>query len=55
MKSQKILYSKGNNDLCYTPDYGVMLLSIVIATIPSIIVFFALQKYFVAGLSGAVK
>lgn len=39
----------------YTPEYGVILLSIVIATIPSVIVFFALQKHFVAGLTGAVK
>ncbi len=39
----------------YTPHYGVILLSIVIATLPSIIVFFSLQKYFVAGLTGAVK
>ncbi len=39
----------------YTPDYGVVLLSIVIATIPSIIVFFALQRHFVAGMTGAVK
>jgi lactose/L-arabinose transport system permease protein len=39
----------------YTPDFGVILLSIVIATLPSIIVFFSLQKYFVAGITGAVK
>ena len=23
MNSKKILYSKGNNDECFTPDYGV--------------------------------
>jgi len=39
----------------YTPNFGVILLSIVIATLPSIIVFFSLQKHFVAGLTGAVK
>jgi len=39
----------------YTPNYGVVLLAIVIATLPSILVFFALQKHFVAGLTGAVK
>lgn len=39
----------------YFPDNGVILLAIVIATIPSIIVFFALQKHFVAGMTGAVK
>jgi len=39
----------------YTPDYGVILLSIVVATLPSIVVFFSLQKHFVAGLTGAIK
>ncbi len=39
----------------YTPNFGVIMLSIVIATLPSIIVFFSLQKYFVAGLTGAIK
>jgi len=39
----------------YIPEYGVILLAIVIATLPSIIVFFALQRHFVAGLTGAVK
>ncbi len=39
----------------YTPNFGVILLAIVIATLPSIVVFFSLQRHFVAGLTGAVK
>lgn len=39
----------------YTPDFGLMMLMIVIATLPTAFVFFALQKYFVAGMLGSVK
>lgn len=39
----------------YTPDYGLTMLVIVIATLPTAFVFFALQKYFVAGMLGSVK
>ncbi|WP_312645410.1 carbohydrate ABC transporter permease [Hydrogenoanaerobacterium sp.] len=39
----------------YTPDYGVIMVSIVIATIPSAIVFFVMQKSFVEGMTGSVK
>lgn len=39
----------------YTPDFGLMMLVIVIATLPTAFVFFALQKYFVAGMLGSVK
>jgi len=39
----------------YTPNFGVIMLSIVFATLPSIVIFFSLQKHFVAGLTGAVK
>lgn len=37
------------------PDYGLMMLAIVIATLPTMVVFFSLQKYFVAGMLGSVK
>ena len=37
------------------PDYGLMILAIVIATLPTMGVFFSLQKYFVAGMLGSVK
>lgn len=39
----------------YSPDFGVIMLAIVISTIPTAIVFFAMQKHFVAGMIGSVK
>ncbi|MFU0833029.1 MAG: ABC-type sugar transport system, permease component [Oscillospiraceae bacterium] len=39
----------------YTPEYGVIMMAIVIATLPAIIVFFAFQKQFVQGMLGSVK
>lgn len=39
----------------YTPDYGMIMCAIVIATIPTAIIFFVMQKYFVEGMIGSVK
>ncbi|GIO37060.1 carbohydrate ABC transporter permease [Paenibacillus antibioticophila] len=39
----------------YTPDYGLIMLAIVISTIPTAIVFFVMQKHFVAGMIGSIK
>ncbi|MGL5978836.1 MAG: carbohydrate ABC transporter permease [Erysipelotrichaceae bacterium] len=39
----------------YAPDFGVIMVAIIISTIPMILIFFALQKYFVAGMVGSVK
>ncbi|WP_413380745.1 carbohydrate ABC transporter permease [Alkalihalobacillus sp. 1P02AB] len=39
----------------YTPDYGVIMLAIVIATLPAAIIFFLMQKHFVEGMMGSVK
>ncbi|MCA1032696.1 carbohydrate ABC transporter permease [Bacillus timonensis] len=39
----------------YTPDYGVIMSAIVIATLPTAAVFFFMQKHFVAGMMGSVK
>ncbi|RLL43838.1 carbohydrate ABC transporter permease [Oceanobacillus piezotolerans] len=39
----------------YTPDYGVIYTAIVIGTIPTALVFFFLQRYFVEGMTGSVK
>lgn len=39
----------------YTPDYGVILLTTVLATLPTLIIFFVLQRQFVQGMLGAVK
>lgn len=39
----------------YTVDYGMLMLGVLIATLPSAVIFFALQKSFADGLTGAVK
>lgn len=39
----------------YTPDYGMIMCGIVIATIPTAIIFMVMQKHFVAGMIGSVK
>ena len=39
----------------YAPDYGVIMLTIVIATLPTALIFFLMQKHFVAGMMGSVK
>lgn len=39
----------------YVTDYGMLMLGVLITTLPTAIVFFALQKNFVEGITGAVK
>lgn len=39
----------------YTPDYGMMMTAVVIATLPTAALFFFMQKQFVAGMTGSVK
>lgn len=39
----------------YTPDYGMIMAGIVIATLPTGLIFFLMQRQFVAGMVGAVK
>lgn len=39
----------------YTPDYGMMMVGVVIATIPTALIFFLMQKNFVQGMTGSVK
>lgn len=39
----------------YTPDYGMIMTGIVIATLPTGFLFFVMQKQFVAGMIGSVK
>ncbi len=39
----------------YVTDYGALMLAVLLATLPTIIIFFALQKSFTEGISGAVK
>ncbi|MBU3112915.1 carbohydrate ABC transporter permease [Clostridium lacusfryxellense] len=39
----------------YSPDYGMIMAGIVVATLPTALVFFLMQKHFVAGMLGSVK
>ncbi|NDL67034.1 carbohydrate ABC transporter permease [Anaerotalea alkaliphila] len=39
----------------YAPDYGMIMSAITIATLPTVFVFFLMQKHFVAGMTGSVK
>ncbi len=39
----------------YTPDYGLIMIANVLATLPTIAVFFLLQRRFVEGMLGGVK
>nr|WP_276009014.1 carbohydrate ABC transporter permease [Aequitasia blattaphilus] len=39
----------------YTTDYGSLMLGVLLCTIPTIIVFFVLQKSFAEGITGSVK
>ena len=39
----------------YTPDYGMIMAGIVIATIPTALIFFFMQRHFVEGMIGSVK
>lgn len=39
----------------YVPDYGVIMVSAVFATLPTVLIFFLLQRRFVEGMLGSVK
>lgn len=39
----------------YVPDFGVIMLAAILATLPTLVVFFAMQKQFVQGMLGSVK
>ena len=39
----------------YTIDYGVLMLGVLFCSIPTMIIFFVLQKQFTEGITGAVK
>ncbi|WP_419954549.1 carbohydrate ABC transporter permease [Neobacillus niacini] len=38
-----------------SPDFGIIMTTIVIATLPTALIFFLLQRHFVAGMMGSVK
>ena len=39
----------------YTPDFGVIMVGAIAATLPTLVIFFLLQRRFVEGMLGAVK
>lgn len=39
----------------YVADFGVIMLAVTIATLPTILIFFFLQRYFAEGILGSVK
>lgn len=39
----------------YSTDYGVLMLGVLFCSIPTMIIFFILQKQFAEGITGAVK
>ena len=39
----------------YVTDYGLLMLSVTIMTLPTVILFFTQQKRFVEGVTGSVK
>ena len=39
----------------YTPDWGVVMVGAIFATLPTLVIFFLLQRRFVEGMLGAVK
>ncbi|MGO4441221.1 carbohydrate ABC transporter permease [Rhizobium sp. RAF56] len=39
----------------YYPDFGVVMVGVVLATLPTLIVFFLMQRQFVQGMLGSVK
>lgn len=39
----------------YYPDYGVVMIGTILATLPTLLVFFVMQRQFVQGMLGSVK
>ncbi|OLP57992.1 lactose ABC transporter permease [Xaviernesmea oryzae] len=39
----------------YYPDFGMVMIGTILATLPTLIVFFVMQRQFVAGMLGSVK
>lgn len=39
----------------YSPDFGLIMVGAVLSTLPSLFIFFAMQKQFVASMTGAIK
>lgn len=39
----------------YTIDYGMLMMGVLFCSLPTVIIFFVLQKQFAEGITGAVK
>ncbi|WP_427982854.1 carbohydrate ABC transporter permease [Agarivorans sp.] len=39
----------------YAPDFGLIMVGTVVSTLPSLLLFFAMQKQFIASMTGAIK
>ena len=39
----------------YSVDYGLLMMGVLFCSIPTMVVFFILQKQFAEGITGAVK
>ena len=39
----------------YTVDYGLLMMGVLFCSIPTMVIFFVLQKQFAEGITGAVK
>lgn len=39
----------------YVTDYGILMLGVLLCTLPTVIIFFLLQKSFAEGITGAIK
>lgn len=39
----------------YYPDYGVVMIGTILATLPTLLVFFVMQRQFVQGMLGSIK
>lgn len=54
-KKQTIPLLISNLGSSYTPDYGIIMMAIVIATLPTALIFFLMQRHFVAGMMGSIR
>ena len=52
-KTMPILISNMSNG--YTVDYGMLMMGVLFCSVPTMIVFFVLQKQFAEGITGSVK
>jgi len=39
----------------YVTDYGSLMLAVLIVSVPTMVVFLALQRHFAEGVTGAIK